>query len=645
MVGNRKDLNMDQTTAPRVTWEKKAGFFDWLALWIVVSAWSSFSGWGLSLCGYLNSVGILLSYALFFGTVFLFRSHLRDRPGLTLPRIVRSRFLPPKIWLALTVLALIGGMIYSPNNYDYLTYRFSRVLYWTWNHGWTWIPTVNERMNISGTGFEWLMVPLFILFKTDRLFFLINFVPYILLPGLVFSVFSRLGISKRISWWWMWILPSGYCYILQAASVGNDSLAAIYFLASLHYLFSRGDPAVGKNLPLSCLAIALTTGVKASTVPLILPWLVVLFFQRKHLFRETRLLILAASLIVAAVISFLPVALANTYFTGDYAGDPHNLKKMKLSNPVSAVLGNSLQLAKDSLVPPLLPRTIDWLPVLPAGLSATLVHDFPLLDLHSGELQVEEEAGLGLGIVIFMGLFVVVAIGARFSDHSLIGLRSSLGLWVGGAGLIAFLAYMSKMGIPPTSRLVAAYYPLLIAGLLIIVSLDGRTVQRSAFKWIGFLALASAMPLVILSPARPLIPVHAVSNFLTLSHVPAPLVKRYDDVYGAYATRSDAFKDLVVSIPPDQRVIGFLQNGDDSAACLWLPFGTRKVSEVTPDNSKEEVKAMGIHFLIVGQDALADRYHTTIDSLEAKWSASLVAKKDIILKAHRGPETWYLLSL
>ena len=66
---------------------------------------------------------------------------------------------------------------------------------------------------------------------------------------------------------------------------------------------------------------------------------------------------------------------------------------------------------------------------------------------------------------------------------------------------------------------------------------------------------------------------------------------------------------------------------------------------MTPDDSREALKAKGIRFVVIGQDTLNLSYHTTIDSLETKWSASLVAQKNIILKAHRGPETWYLIRL
>jgi len=625
--------------------ERKGASYDWLALWILLAAWSSLSGWCLSAFGYLRPAGIVFSYSLFFGGLFLFRSHFQVKGGRAGWRIVRSRFWAPRIWLLLAVLAFVGGMTHAPNNYDYLTYRFPRVLYWSWDHAWSWVSTVDQRMNYSATGFEWLMVPLFILFKTDRLFFLINFISYLLLPGVIFSVFSGLGISKRISWWWMWVLPCGYCYILQAASTGNDSFAALYFLASLHYLFQAKASSAVKNLILSCLAIALMTGAKASNLPLILPWLTLLFFQRGCLFEKSRPVMIAVILMVAAAVSFLPMALLNIHFTGDYAGDPTNQGRIKVSNPVAGFLGNSLQMAKDNLAPPILPRPVHWESKLPAQFKAYLLSDFPRLDLHWGELQIEEEAGVGLGIFLFAGLFIVGGMGARVAEPGLIAARNSQALWIVGAGAVAWSAYMSKMGSEATSRLIAAYYPLLIAGILVMVALDGRIVRRRVFRWGGFLAMLSALPLLILCPARPLFPVEAVSNLMTKSHVPVEIVARYNRVYSVYAARSDALKELIASIPPGERAIGLVRGGDDAEVALWRPFGARKVIEVRPEDSLEEVKARGIHFVVVSQDALTRGYQMPITSLMAKWSASLVAEKNMILLVRVGPEMWYLLSL
>jgi hypothetical protein len=193
--------------------------------------------------------------------------------------------------------------------------------------------------------------------------------------------------------------------------------------------------------------------------------------------------------------------------------------------------------------------------------------------------------------------------------------------------------------------LLAVYYPLLIVGILVAVSLDGRIVHRRIFNWLGFIAMLSALPSVILCPARPLFPTQVVADLMTRNHVPAAILARYNAVYTVYAVRADALKEMTALIPPGERAVGFLQGGNDAGISLWRPFGSRKVIEVTPENSREEVKAQGIRFVVVSQKALADRYHMTLASLLAKWSGSLVETKSINLMSSQGSQTWYMLSL
>jgi hypothetical protein len=627
---------------------RETAVLDWMALWILFSAWCPLSGWGLSFLGCLNAPGVCVSFIFFLACLIGLRRPLGlfdETRNRSLGKLIRSPWLLPKLWLVLTVLTFVGGLAYAPSNYDYLTYRFPRLLYWCWEQKWCWISTVDRRMNFSGTTFEWMMAPLFILFKTDRLFFLINFIPYLFLPRLIFSVFTQLGISSRISWWWMWVLPSGYCYILQAASAGNDSFGAAYFLASLHYLLRARVSFSIKNLVLSCLAIGLLTGAKASNLPLALPWLVVLFYNRSHLFTKNTPAILALALILSAGVSFVPVALLNQYHTGDFFGDPNNLSHQKVANPVGGVIGNILQFSSDNIAPPLWPRVINWQPDIPSALKPMLDRDFPHLYLNVEEMQIEETAGVGLGIVLCAILFLGVGAWVRIADKNLVAGRSSQGAWVVGAVGVALLTYMAKIGNESASRLIAAYYPLLIAGILVIASLNGCIVHRRLFRWLGVAAMLTAFPLVILSPARPLFPVQLVSQALEDAHASAGMIQRFNDVYSVYALRPDAFKDVVPLLPPDQRAIGFLQNGNEAEASLWRPYGSRKLVEVTPANSRDEIKAMGLSTIVVSEDALQYKYGTTIADLVGKWSAQIVGQKAITLRLHEGKETWDVLSL
>ncbi len=621
---------------------RQTGSADGLALWILFSSWCVISGWTLSLLGELNVPGVVVSFLLFAAMLVALR-----RPfGLIVParnwNPLRSTRLLPKVWLVITVLAFLGGVVHAPDNFDYLTYRFPRLLHWWWEQRWHWIDTVNERMNLSGTTFEWLMAPFFILFRTDRLFFLINFVSYLFLPRLVYSVFTALGISRRISWWWMWVLPCGYCYILQAASAGNDSISAVWFLASLHYLFQAGKPAPMRNLALSCLALALMTSTKASNLPLILPWLMAAWFQRISPLNTIRPGILALIVTVSTVVSFVPTALLNKHYTHDFFGDPANHAQLKAGTPLGGVIGNAIQITDDDLAPPLWPKEIDWQP--PAGLKTMLARDFPRFHATIREMQIEESAGVGLGLILCVVLFIGLGVWARVTHQNLIARRKASGLWIASAATVALLVYMAQLASEATSRLIAAYYPLVIALVIAAVSLEGSVVRRRLFSIFALVAMFSAAVLVILSPARPLFPVEFTSG---LVHRCAPpwLAQRFDSVYMVYAVRADAFHDFRALLPTGERVIGLLQNGDDPEVSLWRPYGSHAMMEVTPAISRDGLVSRGIRYVAVSEVELKDPYGMTISDLAQKWSARIVGQEKITLKVHNGPETWYVLDL
>jgi hypothetical protein len=617
---------------------------DWLPLWILFSAWCPLSGWTLSLLGCLNATGTGIAL-LVFAVALIFLAKPLELIGKSNRHpwtLVRSRWVFPKIWLLLTVLALIGGILYTPSNYDYLTYRFPRLLYWCGDHHWSWISTADDRMNLSGTQMEWMMAPLFLLFKTDRLFFLINFISYLFIPGLVFSVFKGLGISKRISWWWMWVLPCGFCYILQAGSAGNDSFAVVYFFAALHYLFRARISSPAKNLALSLLAIGLLTGAKASNLPLALPWLILLFFSRDSLVKAAPAPILVAVLAAVAA-SFLPVGLLNRHYTGDFFGDPTNQGGMKITGPIGGVVGNLLLIATSNLGPPVWPHSISLDPLIPSPVKAMILHSFPRFGLSTEEIPAEESTGVGLGIILGLIPFGLTAAIARLFNRRLLIAPNRQAFYIIGGLAIACLVYMAKIGTEAVPRVVAPYYPLLVGACLVIASLDGRVIHRRLITCAGVVAMLCALPVLILSPSRPLFPVQTVFHILK-DHIPAHLADRFQGVYTAYASRATAFEPIT-SLISDEPVVGLVQRGNDSIASLWRPFGSRKLVEVTPDDSPDQIRAQGFRLVVVSNNALQYRYHVDIDSLLSKWTAHLVAEREFILTLHQGKEVWYVIRL
>ena len=174
----------------------------------------------------------------------------------------------PFCFAVLALLVFLGGVLYPPSNYTGLNYRLARVLQWLAHGQWCWIHTPNFRMNDRACGFEWLTTPLLLFTRSDRALFLINFIPFLLLPGLVFSVFTRLGVRPRVAWHWMWLLPTGYNFLLQAGGIANDIFPAVYALAALDFGCRAWVSRRPADLWHSLLAAALLTGAKASNLPL-----------------------------------------------------------------------------------------------------------------------------------------------------------------------------------------------------------------------------------------------------------------------------------------------------------------------------------------------------------------------------------------
>lgn len=246
--------------------------------WILWSALVCGAGWVLSGLHQLNRVGYLWVFAL--GTAGWCACRAPDRAAghdtgygpkrrSGSLRNWRSRFRRPAplLFVVTALLALAGGACYAPLNVDTLCYRLPRVLHWLAEGRWHWIRTADPRMNFAGCGYEWLTAPLILFTRSDRLVFLINWVSYLLLPGLIFSVFTRLGVRGRVAWWWMWILSSGWCYVLQAGNVLADSFVIIYALAAVDFALRARESQRVRDVWFSMLAAALLTGGKQTAIP------------------------------------------------------------------------------------------------------------------------------------------------------------------------------------------------------------------------------------------------------------------------------------------------------------------------------------------------------------------------------------------
>jgi hypothetical protein len=551
-----------------------------LNLWVWLAAFLNLTGWLLSSLHQLNGTGYAVALVIFAAMTWTCRGKLGlpSNPGRFFYRS-RRRFSRsfPLVFLLIATLVFFGGVFFAPNNYDALTYRLPRILNWLAAGHWFWIPTINDRMNYSAVGWEWLAAPQFALFHSDRGLFLINFTGLLLMPGLLFSVFRQVGIARRVAWVWMWLLPLAYGYATQAGGLGNDFTGTIFCLASVHFGLCARKLGRRRDLWLALLSAALMTGVKLSNLPLLLPCLVACWPALPLLRRSVAMSFVVGALALLA--SAAPVMMLNQLYTGNWGGDPQNFSQIRVTNPVAAWFGNGLQLAEQTFMPPVLPAAHQLQQQLnekmPAACRELLKKDFPRYYLGVfQELPSEEGAGIGLGISLTL-VITLFAAGSCPQKLSVVKWFAPATL-IGLAAFVALMTYLTKMGSEATGRLLLPYYPLLIIPLLCLTSQEKLLRSKIWRVWLIVAAL-SVLPAIVLSPSRPLWPAVRWSQ-IWLQHQPGSrFAQRVAAVYAGYGNRNDALHDIRIQIPDGVRKIGWVASSNDAEYSLWRPFGTRVV--------------------------------------------------------------------
>ncbi len=626
-----------------------------IATWIWFCAYLNCAGWLLSAIHELNAAGYIAILAIGIAAFFVAKNSLPSHGTFSWRKFFHRFKRPfPFAFMVLSVMAFIGGAMYAPSNYDGLTYRVPRVLHWLATGQWNWIHTVFPRVNASSCGIEWISAPLISLFKTDRLLFLINIVSLCFLPGLIFSVLGQLGIRRRVAWYWMWIAPTGYCFLLQAGSIGNDSFGAPFALAAIDFALRCKTSKRPGEFFCSILAAALMTGVKFSNIPLLLPWGIAILPSLRFFLQRPAATALVC--VVAAFASFVPKAVLNEYYCHDWSGvsmendQPHGSTALRTT-------ANTVLITLLNLVPPVFPESDKWnhfvQKTLPAHLNARLhqtLTEPQAAEFRLEQMQIEENAGLGFGVAILLLVSIANAVALRGKLFSMISFHSAEALWRTAIMItpwFSLFALLSRSGVYPIGRILAPYY-LLLLPLLLASPAHEQLVKKHWWRGAALVVFIMAAGLLIISPARPLFPAQAILQKVRVHHPDSKIVARMDAVYTVYRERSDAFAPAIEALPPDLKVLGFISY-DNPETSLWKPFGSRRVIHVCPDDNPDYLKGHGVEYIVAGGDMfgkyLFGEQFPALDDWLKTMNAQVTQKIELNLRAGSGPSDWYLIKL
>ena len=624
----------------------------WLGHWILFGAACNVAGWSLSVIHQLNAVGLLaaipLAWFLMAKLIRIGRPPAFSRHASTRWRKRFSKPLPAA-FLLLAVLSLIGGFLYAPNNLDAMIYRMPRVCHWLMAERWEWIPTNKNLLNTRATGIEWWTAPMLAIPKTDRLVFLINWVSFLFLPGLFFSLFRQMGVGRRTSQAWMWLLPAGYCFVLQAASVGNDMLAALFAVAAFDYGFRWKRGGGYSCFALALLGCAMMTAIKPVTLPLLLPFAVLFFGMWKPALGKPLITLVLAVLFVFA--SFLPTAVINIRQCGDWTGAAVEDQKMGKVEPLLGIATNTINTVLQNTVPPVFPVAKQWNEMFVGLFPPSYIQanqrsfepggaEFTLPDF-----QGEELSGIGMGLTLLLGisLFMGWRLKAdRPQPCAQDKARTTFWLLTSLTFIAALLAYFSRAGMTTVSRHIAPFYPFFFA-LCLCPRVNNTVVKHRFWRFAAGAAMISSLIMVAIVPSRPLWPSNTV--LAKVDATSPKILQRAKAGYQVYAGRSDGLGPLRDALPKDTTVMGYLNHGTSPELPLWKPYMTRVVHHVILGETVNSLRSKGIRYLVLNTDHFEANRGITPEKWVEKEGLTVKKRLSLKLMARFEPSDWWVVEV
>ena len=543
----------------------------------------------------------------------------------------------PLLYLLCALAALVGGAIHPPTNHDALSYRVPRLLHWLSTGQWHYIGGADTRMDFSGTGFEAMMLPPFAALHTLRFAFLINATLYLLLPGLIFSVFSALGVKRSIGALWMWIIPCASCFAMEAGSIGNDLPACVYVLAALFFGLKAVETGKWTDVMLAVLASALMTGIKVVSLPLLLPIAICMLWV---FLRHPKLIFpAAATAVLATTISFLPIAVANTLNAGDWAGDSNSL--LKIHDPVVGLAGNAVLIGSASLAPAIFPQSeklnVWFNSSVVEGSLNWIKAGFADFRMTHPQMASEEHSGIGLGV----SAALILGVAGAWRQLRIKRLVSPGGLIFAGFWF-ALLFFMIKLGNCGAPRLIAPYYVGLI-GLPLLLIQSGKVFRKKWWQWSSLVLLLPILPALAMSPARPLLPMRTIVGILKDNGIGSAILSRMDIVYEVYANRYDPYQLVRDLLPENTTSIGFAGTSGDSQYSFWLPMGTRRVSDFTPRQDGKLPDTSNLDVIVASAWGTMDRFGMTPRQLAERLDWEIIESIPVRALASADAIEWSIL--
>jgi hypothetical protein len=156
-------------------------------------------------------------------------------------------------------------------------------------------------------------------------------------------------------------------------------------------------------------------------------------------------------------------------------------------------------------------------------------------------------------------------------------------------------------------------------------------------------AAVTVIPVMILTPARPLIPIQTLAR---VTHSAA--IGKMAEKYAFWNFLRDDLAPLREALPADATRLGFAGGFRDTAYGLWQPLGHRVIVELgLPPGPHAPLPPPDLRYAVVTARGVQERFSLSLAAWLTATAGEVVFEypRNVMLDAHSAPqyESWYLV--
>lgn len=157
---------------------------------------------------------------------------------------------------------------------------------------------------------------------------------------------------------------------------------------------------------------------------------------------------------------------------------------------------------------------------------------------------------------------------------------------------------------------------------------------------LAWLAAASTVVMLLVTPSRPVLPMAAISRALADKKA-SPSLQRLALGYEVYGSRADVLGPLRAALPSDAALVGYINHAAAPESPLWKPYGKRTLRHLTPGTDPES----GMRHVLINTKYFGETRAESPEEWLARLDGDILLRREIRPLVKETPSEWWVVEL